>query len=81
MHKYEIQRVCAQIRNAKTLMVLLGKCSVFFWGVGGIRVFIFMAQNTKLHHLDHYKWDQALQRNALYYRVCAATFKHSVPKL
>ena len=62
-------------------MVLLGKCSVFFGGVGGIRVFIFMAQNTKLHHLDHYKWDQALQRNVLYYRVCAGTFKLTVPKL
>ena len=76
-----MQRVCAQIRNAKKVDGSAGQMQCFFWGVGGIRVFIFMAQNTKLHHLDHYKWDQALQRNALYYRVCAATFKLTVPKL
>ena len=70
--KYEMQ---------KTLMVVLGKLQCYFFGVGGILVFIFMAQNTKLHHFDHYKWDQALHRNSLYYRVCAATFKLTVPKL
>ena len=89
MHKYEIQRVCAQIRNtksvctdtnAKTLIVLLGKMQCYFLGGWG-ELFIFMAQNTKLHHLDRYRWDQALHRNALYYRVCAATFKLTVPEL
>ena len=91
VHKYEIHKVGPQIRNTKgyvhkyemqkTLMVVLGKLQCYFFGVGGILVFIFMAQNTKLHHLDHYKWDQALHRNSLYYRVCAATFKLTVPKL
>ena len=81
VHKYEIQRVCAQLRNTQSICTNTKSKEYLhkYMGVGGIRLFIFIAQ--KLHHLDNYKWDKALHRSTLYYRVGAATFKLTVPKL
>ena len=42
VHKYEIQRVCAQIRMQKTLMVLLGKMQCYFLGGWGESVYLYL---------------------------------------
>ena len=42
MHKYEIQRVCAQIRNAKNVDGSAGQNAVLFFGGWGESVYLYL---------------------------------------